>query len=66
MILVKCDKCKWVAVEVSEEKAKEEGYFESAQECSMCGNSYNNFSETSGKEVPDGSTMTVILRRGNV
>jgi len=66
MILVKCNKCKWVAVEVSEELARKEGYFESAKQCSMCGNSYENFSETTGKKVPDGSTMTVILRRENV
>ena len=63
MIYVKCNKCKRVSVEVSEEEATREGYLEAAKECD-CGNTYNNFtSNLDTSKLPDGITLGTILRK---
>ena len=62
MILVKCGKCKRVSVEISKEKAIEDKCLEAVKEC-MCGNSYENFLDFKGKDLPLGITLETILRR---
>lgn len=63
MILVKCNKCKRIAVEVSEAFARRNGFLEAAKEC-MCGNSYINFTDVPEDQGPPmGCTMEAILRR---
>lgn len=69
--LVKCNKCKWVHFEC--EKAPETLPYAIADyppkiptKCFRCGNTYKDFSPAEPGDVPDGSTIQAILKKGPI
>ncbi len=61
MNLVKCNKCKWVHMELTPDKASE-----IPTGCFRCGNTYKDFSPAEDKDCPNGSTVQAILKKPKI